>query len=173
LYQWQATPADAGSVDLQTECPAFPPPPGGFVAADTALAGYFAALCRLRPSSFVLKSWGGHRHTVVIAFGFPPDSPDVCIPVDASGVIQLAALAAWCVYEIGRLRGEISVVSDRLGGRRLVEQAKQRLQEDQGLGEPAAYAYMRKLSRQRRIRMAEIARELLSSSGLAPIDAPP
>jgi response regulator NasT len=109
----------------------------------------------------------------VIAFGFPPDSPDVCIPVDASGVIQLAALAAWCVYEIGRLRGEISVVSDRLGGRRLVEQAKQRLQEDQGLGEPAAYAYMRKLSRQRRIRMAEIARELLSSSGLAPIDAPP
>jgi ANTAR domain-containing protein len=140
---------------------------GGFTPADSPTAKFLAAACHLQPSSFVLFSWGAHRHTAIVAFGFAPGTPLATFPQHVSSAAQLAAVAAWCVTEIARLRGEVATVSERLGTRKLVEQAKRLLQVDQDLDEPEAYAYLRKLSRQRRIRMADIARDLLKAADLA------
>jgi len=136
---------------------------GGFASAESPVAGFLAAACHLSPSSFVLFSWGVHRHTVIVAFGFAPDASPVRLPPHVSSAARLVALAAWCVGEISQLRGEVATVSERLGGRKLVERAKILLQEERGLDEAEAYAFLRKLSRQRRTRMAEIARELLNA----------
>ena|SRR5689334_19966407 len=167
----------------ETEAPSLPlgatngwheslPQSGGFVPGDSPIAGFLAAACHLPRSSFVLFLWGEHRHRGIVAFGFAPDAPPVRLPPHVSGAAQLAALAAWSVCELARLRGEVAIVSERLGGRKLVEQAKTLLQDERGLDEPEAYAYLRKLSRQRRTRMAEIARDLLKAAGTAQTFAP-
>jgi len=146
---------------------------GGFVPADSPAARFLAAACHLQPSSFVSFSWGVHRHTGIVAFGFAPGAPLAPFPPHVSSTAQLLALAAWCVSEIARVRGEVAIVSERLGGRKLVEQAKTFLAEEQGLDEPQAYAYLRKLSRQRRTRMSDIARDVLKAAGSVQTSAPP
>lgn len=78
--------------------------------------------------------------------------------------VSLASVAAWSVYEVLRLRSELVVVNERLGTRKLIERAKGMLQAERGLDEQQAYAHLRRLSRQRRVRMSEIATDLLRGS---------
>ncbi|HEV3332226.1 MAG TPA: ANTAR domain-containing protein [Bryobacteraceae bacterium] len=73
-------------------------------------------------------------------------------------------MAAWSVSEVLRLQAELALVNDRLGKRKLVERAKGMLQVERGLDEQQAYEHLRRLSRQRRVRMSEIARDLLGTS---------
>ena len=75
--------------------------------------------------------------------------------------VRLAALATWLSTEIRRLQRELTVVSGRLGQSKTLERAKGLLQGQHGWSEPQAYEHLRKLSRQRRKPMAEIAQAVL------------
>lgn len=83
------------------------------------------------------------------------------IPSEISATVRLAALATWMSFEVRRLRRDLTVVNGRLGQRKTVERAKGLLQAQHGWSEPQAYEHLRKLSRQRRKPMAEIAQAIL------------
>ena len=76
--------------------------------------------------------------------------------------LDLAALAAWSVEEVRRLRAELSSANCAFAGRKLVERAKLTLQSECGLNEQQAYEYLRRMSRQRRIPMSRLAQDLLT-----------
>ena len=86
------------------------------------------------------------------------------IPREVSTIVRLAALATWLSFEVRRLQRDLTVVSGRLGQRKTVERAKGLLQEQRGWSEPQAYEHLRKLSRQQRKPMAEIAQAILRTS---------
>ena len=99
-----------------------------------------------------------------IAFGFARSStPEGVATGEMARAASLASVAVWSVYEVFRLHCEIAIVNDRLGARKLIEQAKGMLQTERGLDEQQAYAHLRRLSRQRRMRMSEIATDLLAT----------
>lgn len=87
----------------------------------------------------------------------------LAIPNQISVTVRLAALATWLSFEVRRLRRDLTVVSGRLGQRKTVERAKGLLQAQHGWSEPEAYEHLRKLSRQRRKPMVEIAQAILRS----------
>ena len=87
----------------------------------------------------------------------------LAIPSQISATVPLAALATWLSFEVRRLRRDLTVVSGRLGQRKTVERAKGLLQAQHGWSEPEAYEHLRKLSRQQRKPMAEIAQAILRS----------
>ena len=98
-----------------------------------------------------------------------PDSGPNAGPVGRMGgaepaTVRLAALATWLSFEVRRLRRELTVVSGRLGQSKTLERAKGLLQVQHGWTEPQAYEHLRKLSRQRRKPMAEIAQAVLRTS---------
>lgn len=114
--------------------------------------------------SFLLIPWPDRRWKVAIAFGFSSKQPaPLDISRETSSTLHLAALATWIAYEVGKLRRELHVVSDRLGRRKLVERAKGMLQARHGWSEQQAYEHLRKLSRQRRENMANTAQQMLRS----------
>jgi len=117
---------------------------------------------RLSPASrsFVVVPWPVERARVAIAFGFASSEPGPLAIPDAA-TLRLAALAIWISFEAQRLRRDLIVVSERLGQRKTVERAKGLLQAQHGWSEPQAYEHLRKLSRQRRKPMAEIAQAVL------------
>jgi hypothetical protein len=135
----------------------------GPVAAESRM-GRFLNQASPAASSFLLVPWPERRWKVAIAFGFSSDRP---APLDmsrqTSSTLHLAALATWIAAEVGKLRRELHVVSDRLGRRKLVERAKGMLQMRHGWDEQQAYEHLRKLSRQRRKSMADTAQEILRS----------
>lgn len=146
----------------------------GSVPADSPLAQFLTSVCRPSAASFLVFPWGISRLTVIVAFGFASRlPPGACLPQEASGTVHLAQITTWCVHEICRLRSELGVANDRLGKRKLVERAKGLLQTERGFDEPQAYEYMRKLSRQRRVRMADIAKDLLRTSDARSPDISP
>jgi len=135
----------------------------GTVDGESAI-GRFLRQTSGSADSFFLVPWPDRQCKVVIAFGFRSRESRLMIPEEFSPAIQLAALAAWSAAEADRLRKELSVVSERLGQRKLVERAKGLLQVQNGWSEHEAYGQLRKLSRQRRKTLAETAQNILSSS---------
>ncbi len=95
-------------------------------------------------NSFFVFPWG--RGAVV--FGFA-DS------------LNLAALAAWSVEEVRRLRAELGSANRAFAGRKLVERARLTLQSECGMNEHDAYEYLRRMSRQRRVPMSTLAEDFL------------
>ena len=75
--------------------------------------------------------------------------------------LKVLGWADWCVKEMARLRGELRTVNERLAARKLVERAKSALQAEQSISEEQAYAFLRGLSRRRRITLAELSAEIL------------
>ena len=108
--------------------------------------------------SFLLVPCPGPRCTVVIALGFAANDPPVSL--GSSSVLHLAGLATQATFEVRRLRRDLSVVSERLGRRKVVERAKGLLQARHGWTEQQAYEHLRKLSRRRRKTMAETAQDV-------------
>ncbi len=163
VYHWPESPT----------APAEFPPAGdeapwadvceGPVAAESRM-GRFLNQAAPAAGSFLLVPWPDRRWKVAIAFGFSSKQPaPLDISQETSSTLHLAALATWIASEMGKLRRELHVVSDRLGRRKLVERAKGMLQARHGWGEQQAYEHLRKLSRQRRKNMADTAQEILRS----------
>jgi hypothetical protein len=137
----------------------------GYAPENTPIARFLKDAFQPGGTSFLLFSWGTNRVNTVIAFGFVSSSTPVGFgPSEMPHTVSLASVAAWSVYEVFRLHSELVVVNQRLGTRKLIERAKGMLQAEHGLDEQQAYAHLRRLSRQRRTRMSEIATDLLRSS---------
>jgi len=137
----------------------------GYVPECSPLAKYLNAKFPASGTSFLLSSWGTPRCHAIVAFGFTARSPPkTLLTIDIPPAVKLASVAAWSVYEVPRLHSELAIVNDRLAKRKLIERAKRRLQSEHGLDEQQAYEHLRKLSRQRRMRISDIAKDLLGVS---------
>jgi hypothetical protein len=112
--------------------------------------------------SFLLLPLQGAQKVVTGVIGFAEANPPVSqVPQAVAESLNLLGWATWSAREIARLRGELRTVSERLAGRKLVEQAKSALQAEQSLSEEQAYAHLRNLSRKRRITLATLSAEIL------------
>jgi hypothetical protein len=137
----------------------------GYVSENSPIARFLRGAFQPGGTSFLLSSWGTDRLNAVVAFGFVASStPAGLAGREMPRTVSLASVAAWSVYEVFRLHSELVIVNERLGTRKLIERAKGMLQVERGLDEQQAYAHLRRLSRQRRMRMSEIATDLLRGS---------
>ena len=136
----------------------------GYAPEDSPIAGFLRGAFQPGGASFLVFSWGMDRLNAVIAFGFARSStPEGVALSKMPCAVSLASVAAWSVCEVFRLHSELAIVHDRLGARKLIERAKGILQTERGLDEQEAYAHLRRLSRQRRMRMSEIATDLIGT----------
>jgi hypothetical protein len=141
----------------------------GYVPESSPIAQYLHSKFPAGGASFFLYSWGTERFHTVVAFGFTARSPPE--PVRMSGIpsiVKLTAVATWSVYECCRLHSELAIVNERLGKSKLIERAKGQLQMEHGLSEQQAYEHLRRLSRQRRMRISDIAKDLLDTASARP-----
>lgn len=137
----------------------------GYAPENSPMARFLGREFPAGGTSFLLFPWGTDRLTAVIAFSFITSSTAAGHAAsETPRAVSLATVAAWSVYEVFRLHSELAIVNERLGARKLIERAKGMLQVERGLDEQQAYAHLRKLSRQRRIRMSEVATDLLGRS---------
>lgn len=137
----------------------------GYASENSPIARFLEREFQTGGTSFLLFPWGTDLLTAVIAFSFVASSATAGQPAsETPRTVSLAAVAAWSVYEVFRLHSELVIVNERLGTRKLIERAKGLLQVERGLDEQQAYAHLRKLSRQRRVRMSEVATDLLGKS---------
>jgi hypothetical protein len=125
--------------------------------AGSAAASFLTSALAPAANSFFVFSSRIERRRVAVVFGFA-DSLD------------LAALAAWSVEEVRRLREELGSANRAFAGRKLVERAKLTLQSERGMNEQEAYEYLRRMSRQRRVPLSRLAQDLLGNDqpGTAP-----
>jgi hypothetical protein len=121
--------------------------PAPLQAGSAAARFLTSALAPAANSFFVFPSRIRPRRAAVL-FGFADD-------------VNLAALAAWSVEEVRRLRAELGLTNRAFAGRKLVERAKLTLQSERGMSEHQAYEYLRRMSRQRRIPISQFAEDLL------------
>src|SRR5215469_3069078 len=137
----------------------------GCASENSSIGRFLNGTFQLRGTSFLVFSCGTGRLTTVIAFRFvtSPTPPGIA-GTEMPPIVRLALVAACSVYEVSRLHSELVIVNERLGTRKLIERAKGLLQAERGLDEEQAYAQLRKLSRQRRVRMSHVASDLLRSS---------
>lgn len=137
----------------------------GYVPECSPIARFLNKAFQIDGASFLIFSWGTQRFNAAIAFGFTvPSAPDALFAGDIPPTVKLASVATGSVYETLRLHSELAIVNERLGKRKLIERAKGLLQVEHGLDEQQAYEHLRRLSRQRRIRMSDIAKDLLGTS---------
>ena len=136
----------------------------GPVSADTAVARFLTSIVAPAAKSFLLFPWRARSGVVTIVFGFAEREPaHASVPAHVVESLNLAALAAWSVKEVSRLRAELRAVNGQFAARKLVERAKSVLQAERGMSEQEAYEYLRKMSRQRRITLSKLAEDLLGA----------
>lgn len=137
----------------------------GYVPEYSPIARFLNKAFQPGGTAFLLFSWGTQRFHATIAFGFTaPSARETPLAGYIPRTVKLASVATWSVYEVFRLRSELAIVNERLGKRKLIERAKGVLQQEHGLDEQQAYEHLRRLSRQRRMRMSDIAKDLLGTS---------
>jgi ANTAR domain len=164
LYMWPESGQERAEVVLERPLANALQNSAGYASQNSPAARFLQRAFQPESTSFFLSSWGTDRLSSVIALGFaaastPQDIGTGEIPCE----VGLASLAAWSVYEVFRLHSELAVVNDRLGARKLIERAKGILQAERGFDEQQAYAHLRKLSRQRRVRLSQVATDLLAT----------
>jgi ANTAR domain-containing protein len=136
----------------------------GKAVVGTATAGILRDAISERSQSFLLFPLDGTQNAVTGVIGFTDADPPVSqVPEAVVETLNLLGWAIWSAREIARLRGELRTVNERLAGRKLVERAKSALQAERSLSEEQAYAYLRSLSRKRRITLATLSAEILGS----------
>ena len=86
-------------------------------------------------------------------------------PIDEKSLIPSIELAVARNKEMQKLQRDIAKVSERLENRSIIEKAKGRIMERDGLSEQEAYDYIRKLSLTKSMSMRRIAEILLLQTG--------
>lgn len=138
----------------------------GVVEERTTLGKLLRESLLRRSRSFLLFPWSVRGEVVNVVFGFASPQPRYRqVPDAVAEKLNLIGLATWSVKEVAMLRAELRRADDRLAGRKVVERAKGVLQEEQGISEDLAYAYLRRESRKRRITLIEIAEDVLRGRG--------
>lgn len=164
LYTWPESGMERGEVHLERTLAGLLQNFSGYASENSPIARFLNGAFQPGGTSYLLFSWGTDRLNGAVAFGFDASSTPKGLAADEMPpTVGLASVAAWSVYEVFRLHSELVVVNERLGTRKLIERAKGMLQAERGLDEQEAYAHLRKLSRQRRMRMSEIATDLLAT----------
>jgi hypothetical protein len=119
--------------------------------AGSAAARFLTSTVAPPANSFFVYPSRIRPRRAAILFGFADD-------------VNLAALAAWSVEEVRRLRAELGSANRAFAGRKLVERAKLTLQSERGMNERDAYEYLRRMSRQQRIPMSRFAQDMLAEN---------
>lgn len=86
-------------------------------------------------------------------------------PIDEKSLIPSIELAVARNKEMRRLRRDIAKVSERLENRSIIEKAKGRIMERDGLSEQEAYDFIRKLSLDKGMSMRRVAEIVLLQTG--------
>lgn len=86
--------------------------------------------------------------------------------IDSRKIRGIVDAAVASFDEIQGLRTQLAEANDKLNERKLVERAKGILMKTRGLDEEAAYALMRKRAMDRKLRIAEIAQQLIDAADL-------
>ena len=86
-------------------------------------------------------------------------------PIDEKSLIPSIELAVARNREMQKLQRDIAKVSERLENRSIIEKAKGRIMERDGISEQEAYDYIRKLSLTKSMSMRRIAEILLLQTG--------
>ena len=164
LYTWPEFSIQRAEVKLERSLDGMFRNFAGYAPEGSPIAGFLREAFQPGGTSFLMFSWGSDRLKTVIAFGFARSSTAEGVALSETPcAVSLASVAAWSVYEVFRLHSELAVANDRLGARKLIERAKGILQAERGLDEQEAYAHLRRLSRQRRMRMSEVATDLIGT----------
>lgn len=167
-YSWSSS-ADGGSRQHATLSPSACDAlkrTAGPVESGSPLAQTLRDLISSRSQSFLLFTWRMQQRVVTVVFCFAtPWPPHSEAPEAIAEKISLIGLATWSVKEIAGLRSQLKTVTNRLAGRKLVERAKGLLQVHEGISEAGAYEHLRRLSRKRRITLAELAEEVVRERG--------
>jgi hypothetical protein len=152
--------AAAGSAEVYDVLAAAPES----ISAQSPVARFLTSALAPDSNSFILMPCHVPRPAVSILLGFAALQPAYSeVPPHSAESLGLAALAAWSLIELNRLRTELRSVNQSLAGRKLVHRAKCLLQSERGMDEQQAYEYLRKLSRQRRVPMPKLAERLLGA----------
>jgi hypothetical protein len=132
-------------------------------AGGSRLATLLRDMISEHSQSFLLFPWQRNQRVITGVIGFTESNPPFSqVPEAVLEDLDLLGWATWSAKEIGRLRGELRIVNERLAGRKLVERAKSVLQAERSMSEEQAYEYLRSLSRKRRITLAKLSSEILS-----------
>lgn len=86
--------------------------------------------------------------------------------LDAARVKAIVDVAVARFEDFQRLRAELARANLMLGERKLIERAKGILMKTRGLDEEAAYALLRRSAMDRKLRIAELAQQLVASADL-------
>ena len=86
-------------------------------------------------------------------------------PLGESSLVPSIELAVARSKEMRKLRRDIAKVSERLENRSIIEKAKGRIMERDGLSEQEAYDFIRKLSLEKGMSMRRVAEILLLQTG--------
>jgi hypothetical protein len=133
-------------------------------AVGSPLATVLRSTISEHSQSFLLFPWEGNQRVITGVIGFAESDPPVSqVPDAVLENLNLLGWATWSAKEIGRLRGELRIVNERLAGRKLVERAKSALQAERSISEEQAYECLRSLSRKRRITLAKLSAEILGA----------
>jgi two-component system, response regulator PdtaR len=86
-------------------------------------------------------------------------------PFTASDLVPAIEIARSRFAEVTALEREVADLSERLATRKLVEQAKARLQQQLGLSEPDAFRWLQRTAMDKRRTMREVATLVLAEIG--------
>ena len=86
--------------------------------------------------------------------------------LDAGRVSSIVQVACARFEEFQRLKAELAQVNLKLSERKLVERAKGLLMHSRGMSEDDAYHALRKLAMSKKLRLGDIAQQLIDAAGL-------
>ena len=86
--------------------------------------------------------------------------------LDASRIRTIIEVAVARFEDFQRLREELAEANLKLAERKLVERAKGLLMKSRGLDEQAAYTLLRKFAMDRKLRLGEVAQQLIDAADL-------
>lgn len=86
-------------------------------------------------------------------------------PVDEKSIIPCIELAVARNREMQKLQKDIAKAEERLESRSIVEKAKGKIMESNGLNEQDAYEFIRKLSQTKKLSMRRVAEIILQAGG--------
>ena len=109
----------------------------------------------------LLVSRHAPRPVVIFTSDAAPEKILEALRVGAS-----ACVVGGLLQELQSLRTQLAEANSRLAERKLVERAKGLLMKSRGLDEEAAYAALRKMAMDRKLRLAEVAQRVVDAADL-------
>lgn len=85
-------------------------------------------------------------------------------PFQKHDLLPAVEIAAGRFRELSGLENQVDDLSGRLEARKVVEQAKGRLQDEQGMSEEGAFRFIQKQAMERRLTMRQVAEQVLGGT---------